>query len=508
MKFQLQDNKKRPIADAIVLTYFNKEKLASNTWFKFLLKSDQKQVIRVFQAKEFEGKEKQQVIFPSSKKGKIILVGLGDKSKWQERRLVITARQIFQLAKQAKVKTFALNIDNLSASVISSEKLAQVVTENMIMANYSFTAYKQKPDNGFKIQKVILAVNKLALKPSSQGINEGEIIGQYINYARDLGNTPGGDMTPTLLAEKAQQVGRESKVKVTVFNKQQIKANKMGAILAVAKGSIEDPRFIIMEYRGADKKDTTSPKAGESRSDERKPYVFVGKGVTFDSGGLSLKPSSGMDDMWMDMLGGAAVISALGAIAKLKLPVNVIGLIPAVENMPSSSSYRPGDLVKGLSGKSIEVLNTDAEGRVILSDALTYAEKYNPKLVVDLATLTGAIVVALGTRFSGLFTTDEKIQSELYNVGLISGDYLWPMPMWEEYEDEIKGTFGDVQNVGKNRYGDAIAGAMFLYQFAKKYPWAHLDIAGPMKSIEGQFLAKGASGVGVRFLVELVRDNK
>lgn len=491
MKFQIQDNKKKPVADSIVLTYFNREKPVSNTWWKFLLKSDQKQIAKLFQNKEFGGKEKQQVVVYSVKKGKIILVGLGDKSKWQERRLILTTRQALQLAKSTKSKTIALDIDNISASVISSARLAQTVVENMMMADYSFTAYKQKPDNEFEVQRVLLGVNKLALTPSIQGVKAGEVVGQYINYARDLGNTPGGDMTPALLAEKAKQMGKESKVKVTVFNRQQIKANKMGAILGVAKGSSEDPRFIIMEYWGAGKQD--------------KPYVFVGKGVTFDSGGLNLKPSQGLEDMWLDMLGGAAVIAAVAAIAKLKLPVNVIGLIPAVENMPSSTSYRPGDLLTGLSGKTIEVLNTDAEGRVILSDALTYAERYKPKLVVDVATLTGSCVVALGLRFSGLFTPDEKIQQQLYGVGLTSGDYVWPLPMWEEYEDDIKGTFGDVQNAGKFRYGDAISGAMFLYQFAKKYPWAHLDIAGPMKSTDGQFLAKGASGVGVRFLVELVR---
>ena len=492
MKFQIQDSKKKPIADGLVLAYFSKEKPSDHTWFKILLKSDQKQVAKLFSAKEFSGQEKQQAVVHSLRSGKIILIGLGDKSKWQERRLVLVARQIIQVAKQAKVKSLALNIDNLSASLISSEKLSQLVVENMIMADYTFNVYKEKKDNIFSIQKVLLGINKLALQPSVQGVKTGEVVGSFVNYARDLGNTPGGDMTPELLAQKAKAVGKENKVKVTVLNKQQIKANKMGAILGVAKGSSEDPRFIIMEYWGAGKKD--------------QPYVFVGKGVTFDSGGLNLKPTSGMDDMWMDMLGGAAVISAIGAIAKLKLPVNVVGLIPSVENMLSSSSYRPGDLLRGMSGKSIEILNTDAEGRVILSDALTYAEKFNPKLVVDVATLTGSCVVALGLRMSGLFTVDEKIQSDLYNVGLTSGDYVWPMPMWEEYEDDIKGTFGDVQNAGKQRYGDAISGAMFLYQFAKKYPWAHLDIAGPMKAVDGQFLAKGASGVGVRFLIELIKS--
>ena len=213
-----------------------------------------------------------------------------------------------------------------------------------------------------------------------------------------------------------------------------------------------------------------------------------------------------MNDMHLDMSGGAAVISAISAIAKLKLPVNVVGLVPAVENMPGSAGYRPGDLLKSLSGKTIEVLNTDAEGRVILADALAYAGRYQPQALIDVATLTGACLVALGTWASGLMSTNDKLQQEIMAVAEISGDYVWPLPMWEEYEEEVKGTFGDVQNVGKSGYGGAIAGAMFLKQFVGSIPWAHLDIAGPMKTVEGQFLAKGASGVGVRLLVEFARS--
>jgi len=247
-----------------------------------------------------------------------------------------------------------------------------------------------------------------------------------------------------------------------------------------------------MEYYGAGKKEA--------------PYVFVGKGVTFDTGGLNLKPEKGMNDMHLDMLGGAAVIAALGAAARLKLPVNIVGLVPTVENMPGNAGYRPGDVLKSLSGKTIEVLNTDAEGRIILADALTYAERYQPKLVVDVATLTGACQVALGLKVAGLMTPDTELQSKLQQVAEASGDYAWPLPMWEEYEEEIKGTFADVQNTGKSGYGGAITAAMFLWQFAKNYPWAHLDIAGTMKTVEGQHLAKGASGAGTRFLIEIARN--
>ncbi|MGB9609124.1 MAG: M17 family metallopeptidase, partial [Minisyncoccia bacterium] len=262
--------------------------------------------------------------------------------------------------------------------------------------------------------------------------------------------------------------------------------------LGVARGSNEKPRFIIMEYFGGKILD--------------QPIVLVGKGVTFDTGGLNLKPSENIYEMHMDMSGGAAAIHILAALAKLKIPKNVISLIPAVENMPSGSSYRPGDLLKTLSGKTIEVLNTDAEGRIILADALTYAQKfYNPKLIIDIATLTGAAMVALGQKASAIFGNNESLIYQIQKAGEESGDFVWPLPLWEEYESEIKGTFGDVANTGKTRYGGAINGAMFLYQFIKneknEVPWVHLDIAPKMTSIEGDFLAKGSAGPAVALLI-------
>ncbi len=492
MKFQVKDLKFKTNAVGLVLTYFIKDKPESHILWKFLGAADKKQVARLFSNKEFQGKDKQTVVIPSFKKGKILLVGLGEKGKWNLRRLVLTARQIVVLAKQYKVKSLTIAIENLASAGESLEKISQVVTENIVMADYAFTKYKQDKNSNFAISEIIFLTSKLALSSVKQGVKVGMIVGKWVNYARDLGNTPGGDMTPTLLASKVKEISRrENNIKVTILDKKKIAANKMGAILGVAKGSAEEPKFIVMEYQGASKID--------------KPYVFIGKGVTFDSGGLNLKLDKSMDDMWMDMLGGAAVISALAAIAELKLKVNVVGLVPAVENMPGSASFRPGDLLKTMSGKTIEVLNTDAEGRIILTDALTYAERYKPELVVDIATLTSACMIALGLKTSGLLTPDAELENKLREVGERSGDYVWPLPMWEEYEEEIKGIFGDLQNVGKTKFGDAISAAMFLYQFAKKYSWAHLDIAPTMKVVEGQYLAKGASGVGVRFLVELAK---
>lgn len=259
-------------------------------------------------------------------------------------------------------------------------------------------------------------------------------------------------------------------------------------------GSEARPRFIILEYYGTKKSVA--------------PTVLVGKGVTFDTGGINLKPSDSILGMNMDMSGGAAVIHALAAAARLKLKKNVVALIPAVENMASGSSYRPGDILRAMSGKTIEVLNTDAEGRIILADALHYAKRYHPSLVVDVATLTGAAMVALGERATALFTEDEKLELHLRHLGEASGDYVWPLPMWDEYDEEVKGTFGDVANLGRTRYGGAITAAVFLKQFVDKaYPWVHLDIAPRMTTLPDEFLSKGSAGAPVRLLVKILEKD-
>jgi leucyl aminopeptidase len=492
MKFQIKDIKLRPTVETLVLTYFIKEKPETHPLWKQLKAADKRQVQRLFKSHEFAGKENQVKVLWRTPKGKILLLGLGEKAKWNSRKLILVARHVVALARSEKTPSFALALEYLATAGQSIERLAQTVVENAVMADYEFLNYKEKTEDNFKINLFTLLVDKLAVKGVGVGVKIGQVIGEQVNDARELGNIPGGEMTPTLLSQKAQIAGRDHGFKVKVFGRSEMKKLKMGAILGVAHGSAEEPKFIIMEYWGADKKIA--------------PYVFVGKGVTFDTGGLNLKPENAMSDMHLDMAGGAAVISAMGTVAKLKLPVNVVGLVPAVENMPGSAGYRPGDLLRSMSGKSIEVLNTDAEGRIILADALTYAEHFNPKLVVDVATLTGACMVALGLKYSGLMTPDEELRSRLQELGEISGDYVWPLPIGEEFEEEIKGTFGDIQNVGKTRYAGAITAATFLWQFAKHYKWAHLDIAGPMKTVEGQYLSKGASGVGVRFLVELVRN--
>ncbi|MBU1038896.1 leucyl aminopeptidase [Patescibacteria group bacterium] len=490
MKFIVTSQKSLKGDNVVVPCFVKQNKLWLNN---LVLSAAEKRILKdYFLGKNFTATNQEtKVLFIGRRK--IILLGLGEFKNWDQRKFILAIRRLLIVAKSEKIKSLALPVVRLPLAKVSYEKLGQLIAENALMADYSFNQYKKgSSKKKFSLKIFSLLVNKEEESLIRQGLKIGQVVGEQVNVARDLGNTPGGDMTPDLLAKQAVEQGKKYKFKVEVLTKNQIQKLGMGAILGVAKGSVEEPKFIIMEHWGVAK--------------NQAPYVLVGKGVTFDSGGLNLKPSNGINDMHLDMLGAAAVIGLMGAVSRLKLPVNIIGLVPAVENMPSGSGLRPGDLLKGLSGKTIEVLNTDAEGRLILSDALTYAEKYKPKLVVDIATLTGACVVALGTLPIGLFTPSDELQKKFQVVGELSGDYVWPLPMWQEYEEEIKGTFGDVQNIGKTSYGGAIQAAMFLWQFAKKYPWVHLDIAGPMKTFEGQYLNKGASGVGVRFLFELVRQ--
>ncbi|MBI2640744.1 MAG: leucyl aminopeptidase family protein [Candidatus Sungbacteria bacterium] len=473
-----------------------KESPGKEELFSYLPPSHQ-MAVKELCKKEFHGDEGEtkSVWFPKGRINRIRLFGWGDKQKWNYRKNQLVARRYVQYAKGERISELTTPF---GASLGTNKKAAaSIFASSAVMAGFDFNKYKEAPKNGWpEVKTIYLAADKKDFLEIQRGIREGMIVGEEVNACRELSNTPGGDMTPRHLAQAATTSAKKFGVRAKILDEKQMKRLNMGGVLGVARGSDEKPRFIILEYmRG--------PKG-------QKPLVLVGKGVTFDTGGLNLKPDQYIYEMHMDMSGGAAVIHGITAIARLKLPINVVGLIPAVENMPSGSSYRPGDLLKTMSGKTIEVLNTDAEGRVILSDALYYgATKYKPGLMVDLATLTGAAHVALGSYCSAVFTKDEKLQEKLVEVGKNSGDYMWPLPLWDEYLPEIKGTFGDLANAGKgDRYGGAIQGAKFLEQFVGKTPWAHFDIAPRMTTVDSEYLSKGASGVGVRYIVELAKEYK
>lgn len=422
-------------------------------------------------------------------------IGIGKPEEMTVRTFRLVCRTIVSAAKTHKVKKIAFELDPASAHLknlrdISPEKICATAAENFEMAHFEFTAFKTKPKEGWNTVEEILLYSPVK---SESAVRKGQLIGQAVNACRTLANTPGGDMTPRVLAKAARDAVKGLPVKVTTLGRAEMQKLRLGAILGVAQGSSEPPAFIIMEYRGG----------------KGAPIVLAGKGVTFDAGGLNLKPSNSIYEMHMDMSGAAAVIHSLALAAQLKVKKNVIALIPAVENMPGNNAYRPGDVLTSLSGKTIEILDTDAEGRVILADALTYAKRFKPSAVIDVATLTGAAVTALGLHASALLTRDDTLAETILESGERSGDYVWRLPLWDEYEDRVKGTFADLKNVpggSTSRYGGAIDGGMFLWQFAKDLgcPWAHLDIAPRMTAAPGDELAPGAAGEPVRLLFDFI----
>jgi len=364
-------------------------------------------------------------------------------------------------------------------------------------ALYRFDELKsKKEERKRRLRRVTLSVRaRSELGPGEEALRDGQALAHGTRLARDLGNLAANVCTPTYLAERARRLGQGRKnVTVRVLNEASMKRLGMGSLLAVARGSREPPKLITVEYAGAAK--------------TQKPVVLVGKGVTFDSGGISIKPAASMDEMKFDMCGAASVLGALAAAIERKLALNVVGIVPATENLPDGNATKPGDVITTLSGQTVEVLNTDAEGRLILNDALTYAARYQPDVVIDVATLTGACVIALGSPASGLFTNHPPLAEALLRAGHYSGDRAWELPLWEDYQDSLKSNFADMANVGGREAG-AVTAACFLSRYTKDYRWAHLDIAGTAWRTGAE---KGATGRPVplltQYLLERARERR
>ncbi len=437
-----------------------------------------------------------------------------EEKKLSKRKFTLLMRKVVATAKQYKLNAIQidwLDIRNIAPQALTDYELGEIAGTAFVMAEYEHTVYKQKPAEGHFSMKVVSAIN--TPKEGQEGLFRGHQIGNEINICRELCNIPGGDMVPKTLAAAAKTAAKGTNIQVKTLGRKEMEKLGMGAVLGMARGSAEEPQFIVMEYWGAGKSSTNTSRSGKSlnKNEVTPTVVFVGKGVTFDTGGLNIKGGDHMYEMHMDMSGGAAVIHAVALAAKLKLKVNVVGLVPAIENGPGIGAVRPGDILKSLSGKTIEVLNTDAEGRVILADGVTYAKRYNPTVVVDVATLTGASLIALGTQANAFMTNEEYKIPQIMELAEKSGDYMWPFPAWEEYEEMIKGNFGDVANIpasGNSRYGGVIAGGMFIKEFAKELNcwWVHIDMAPRMTANANEFLAKGAAGEPVRFLLALAES--
>lgn len=431
-------------------------------------------------------------------------MGIGKGSKVTARSFRLMARSIIQAAKSHKVEALALDFSSLDFPALTDygEKwLASTLVENLLLADYQFTTYKTKKADKDNLKEIL--IYNLNSKDAKEGIKRGLIVGLYINEARTIANTPGCDLSPTDFGNAAKKLTAKTKINLRVLGEKEIKKLKMGALLAVGQGTKSETKFIIAEYWGAGKS------SGKKVSAAQKPIVLIGKGITYDTGGLNVKPSGFMHEMHMDMSGGSAVLAAITIVAHLGLKKNVVALVPTAENAISDSAMRAGDIVTAMNGKTVEVLHTDAEGRMVLADALTYSERYEPKVILDVATLTGASLVALGQQASAVMTKDEDLASKLVKFGETSGDLMWPLPLWDEYKASLKSHRADISNIATNfsRFGGAIEGGTFLSFFApKNVPWAHLDMAPRMESISSDKLAKGSTGEPIRLLVSFVEQ--
>lgn len=410
--------------------------------------------------------------FASNQYQHILLVGCGPdkllKEKNYHQLLLVAMRALTHFSTDTVITT-------LQELEVDQKDIAWKVRQTIACASeafYRFDQFKQKKEVISEPKQFnFLCVDKKEAQIAEAAVTEGKAIADAVSFTKNLANSPSNICTPLFLAKQAKELSKNQKsLNVTVLDEKEMHKLGMGALLGVAKGSDEEAQFICLDYKGGGKK--------------QRPVVFIGKGITFDTGGNSLKPADSMVGMKYDMCGAATVLGVMKATLALKLPINVVGLIPAVENMPGGTAYKPEDILTSLSGQTIEVLSTDAEGRLILADALTYSERYNPEVVIDIATLTGAIVIALGSHASGLFANNEQLANELLEAGCESYDRAWHMPLWDEYQDHIKSSFADIANLG-GRSAGAVTAACFLSRFAKKFKWAHLDVAGTAANMAG-----------------------
>jgi len=424
------------------------------------------------------------------KPARVVVAGLGKEKDLDLRRIRGVTAEACRFLRKAGVERVGTIAHGAGTGGIDSEKAAQAVTEGTILGLYTFRKHQtKKPEPGEIKELLIVEKDESKLPQMERGCAKGKILAEATNLARDMTNEPANYMTPASMAEVARKVAQDYGLECRVMEREEIEKLGMGALLGVAQGSRQPPRLIILSYKGSKRSKST--------------LGFVGKGITFDSGGISIKPSEGMGEMKGDMAGGATVIATMCALAQLKPKINVTGVIPATENLPSGTALKPGDILRAMNGKSIEIVSTDAEGRLILADALGYARKLGLSPVIDVATLTGACRVALGEFCSGAFGNNQELIAKVIKAGEEAGECIWQMPMYEEYKELNKSDVADIKNVG-GRWAGAITAAQFLAEFIEETPWVHLDIAGTSQSEKDKaFLVKGATGVGVRTLANL-----
>ena len=451
-----------------------------------------KLVSTVIDRGDLEGKNGETLVInfvPGDAVERILLVGLGEKATLSRKnyRKVLTAA-IKQL-QDMNIETAACCLAECDVEASDWQWKTRQIVETFEDCCYQFTQLKSEKETEQKLHKIQVIIADQFSKAAASGLEQGLAIAKGINLTKHLADLPGNICTPTYLAEQAETiVASNAKLSLNVLEEAEMQELGMGALLSVSRGSRQPAKLIAIEYQGGNK--------------DSRPIVIIGKGLTFDAGGISLKPGAGMDEMKYDMCGGASVLGTLSAIAQMNLAINVVGLIPSSENMPDGDANKPGDILTSMSGKTIEVLNTDAEGRLILCDTLTYAEKYDPELVIDLATLTGACLVALGRHPSGLLGNDDELCNDLINASETACDSLWRLPLWEEYQEQLNSNFADMANIG-GRDAGTITAACFLSRFAEDFRWAHLDIAGTAWRTGKN---KGATGRPVALLCQFLID--
>lgn len=484
--------------DALVVAVFKDEK-ASGGFLKDLDKTVGGLVASVIKDEEFKGEAGETALIRFAAKGKVkasrvLLVGVGDKAEYKLPNVGVLAGTAARVLLKHNIKSFVL----VPRSDADSIDVAAVAMQCVVTSQYKIDKYKTADKKEKSIDTFALYVEGANEKSIKDGFTRGEIIGESMNFTRDLCNEPGNILPPTEMANRAQKMAKEVGLKCEILDEKQMQKLGMGSLLSVSAGSDQPAKLIVLRYE---------PKKSTGKKGEL--LALVGKGITFDTGGISIKPSEGMEAMKYDMTGGGTVIGTMRAIALLKPTVPVLGIVAAVENMPDGKATRPGDVVTAMNGKTIEILNTDAEGRLILADAVAYAEKQGATRIVDMATLTGAVIIALGDLNTGIMGNDQELVDEIITLGKEVGEDFWQLPVSAAYSKQIKSDIADIKNIGPSRKAGTIMGAVFIQEFVDKAKWAHLDIAGTAWADNDRpHQGKGPTGVAMRTLLKLVEKSQ
>ncbi len=499
MKFQaITDNFLEANVDALAVAVFKDEKASSGV-LKDLDKLTGGQISSIIKSEEFTGEAGEAELLRFSPSGKIkanrlLLIGVGDRVEYKAANVAILSGTATRVLRKRNAKSFAL----LPRLEQDAEDTAKCAAQGVVTSQFELDKYKTKDKNTKSIDTVAVCIEGAKPADVKNGLKRGEIIGDSMNFTRDLANEPPNILTPTEMANRAQKMAKEVGIKCEILDEAKMEKLGMGSLLSVSIGSEQPAKLIVLKYEPA----KNTGKKGDL-------LALVGKGITFDTGGISIKPAEGMDAMKYDMSGGATVIGTMMAIGLLKPTVPVLGIVAAVENMPDGKATRPSDVVTAMNGKTVEILNTDAEGRLILADAVAYAEKQGATRIVDMATLTGAVIIALGDINTGIMGNDQEFVEEIIDCGKQAGENFWQLPIGKEYSKGIKSDIADIKNIGPARKAGTIIGAVFIQEFIDKAKWAHLDIAGTAWADDTKaHQSKGPTAVAVRTLLKLVEKSQ